>query len=320
MTGQHARVPIETISRMAELDPGALRVWLAIAAHADPKGVSFPTIQRIAQIAGLRSRATHDAVVRLECAGWLQRIKPGGGRGRSNTYKIHCPGTDANEALGPRNSASLGRSESVTPMGAASESKPRSTPKQTMQSGPAKTEVQDCRQTKEQSENINRSDSFEPHLAPDSSDQHDEVIDLLTQIGFETSVAHKLASTRGVTPALVQALKEQDSPRINNLPGFVRSRIDNQDLVSEEIQQRAHELQAMREGECAYREFQTMSDDLQRRWLDPCMGLLSESQRKACPGTSDEGGTCANEAQDASRDVPFWASEQNVTRPQELVD
>jgi len=61
--------------------------YLAIASFADAEWRAWPSLATIARVAGVTERCTSKSVARLVEVGLLQR-QSGGGRGRSNTYRM----------------------------------------------------------------------------------------------------------------------------------------------------------------------------------------------------------------------------------------
>jgi len=72
----------------AGCDGGALIVLLALADWANDSGVCFPKIPAIARKSRLTPRQVHNIIKQFRDAGVLS-IQPGGGRGRSNSYRIN---------------------------------------------------------------------------------------------------------------------------------------------------------------------------------------------------------------------------------------
>ena len=72
-------------------DYGALATWLALYAHSDPEGKSFPSLRTLAEFVGMTKRRVHEAIKRLEAAGLLTKtnqVRDDGG----NTvcvYRLH---------------------------------------------------------------------------------------------------------------------------------------------------------------------------------------------------------------------------------------
>lgn len=70
---QFARVPWQVIDATKKLGPLVLAVYCAIARHADCNGVAWPSIRRIADVAGVSARKTQDCINKLIKAGFLER-------------------------------------------------------------------------------------------------------------------------------------------------------------------------------------------------------------------------------------------------------
>lgn len=66
---------------------GALLVLLALADHADELGYAFPSVATLAKKARLTERQTWNVIRALRAAGELT-VEAGGGRGRSNRYRV----------------------------------------------------------------------------------------------------------------------------------------------------------------------------------------------------------------------------------------
>ena len=65
-----------------------LAVYLTLAAHADGRGLSaFPSVRRIARLAGIGERTVQRAVQKLVESGML-RVEIRGGRHRPNEYTL----------------------------------------------------------------------------------------------------------------------------------------------------------------------------------------------------------------------------------------
>lgn len=69
------------------LNAPAVKVMLAIALHADPKGIARPSVDTIAKVAGLDKRRAERAIKTCVDSGVLRR-EQGGGRGRTTVYRI----------------------------------------------------------------------------------------------------------------------------------------------------------------------------------------------------------------------------------------
>ncbi len=74
---------------------GALLVLLAIADHADDAGCAFPSVGTLAKKARLTERQTWNVIRELRATGELA-VETGGGRGRSNRYRITLKNPEAN--------------------------------------------------------------------------------------------------------------------------------------------------------------------------------------------------------------------------------
>jgi hypothetical protein len=65
-----------------------LLVLLALADHANDEGVCWPSIPRIAKRARISERQTVRALADLQASGELQVLERGGGKGKSNVYRV----------------------------------------------------------------------------------------------------------------------------------------------------------------------------------------------------------------------------------------
>lgn len=82
------RVPLAMA--LAKLGARALRVLIAIAAHADREGRAFPSLARIAKLTGIDRRGLHQEIAALVAVGLLRveaRCSKSGDRA-SNIYTI----------------------------------------------------------------------------------------------------------------------------------------------------------------------------------------------------------------------------------------
>ena len=70
------------------LSTGAIRVYLALLVHVNADDECFPGIETLGDLAVLSRRATFAAIKELEKHGFVARIERGGGRGKSNLYRV----------------------------------------------------------------------------------------------------------------------------------------------------------------------------------------------------------------------------------------
>jgi len=96
LSGRHARIPGELIPAFVALDNGQQQVLLAILLHANVNGHAYPGYQTIHEISGLSHPAIPNALKRLKANGWIDWIS-GGGRGKSNDYKLPFLGSDGGD-------------------------------------------------------------------------------------------------------------------------------------------------------------------------------------------------------------------------------
>lgn len=73
-----------TWSRLSKTDSD---VYLAILMHADPKGIAWPSVARIARLIHKSERQVKRSIARLVIRDLIQRVKPGG-RGHSTKYQV----------------------------------------------------------------------------------------------------------------------------------------------------------------------------------------------------------------------------------------
>lgn len=81
----------------SKLEGGALLLELAIADHANDDGLAFPSIERLARKARLGKRQTYRLVRELVESGEIS-IEHGGGRHRSNLYRINLAAFSGGDA------------------------------------------------------------------------------------------------------------------------------------------------------------------------------------------------------------------------------
>ena len=82
-------VSIEAVRHVLENSKtkGAQRLILVvIAEHADKNGLAWPSVQTIARLANCSERFVHTTIAKLKSGELI--IERGGGRGRSNRYRI----------------------------------------------------------------------------------------------------------------------------------------------------------------------------------------------------------------------------------------
>jgi hypothetical protein len=93
---------------------GALLLMLAIADHANDAGLAFPSIERLARKARLTPRQIYRLVQQLLGSGEIE-IEHGGGRHRSNLYKINLAalGTGTAEKQPPTTRSSVGTASKI---------------------------------------------------------------------------------------------------------------------------------------------------------------------------------------------------------------
>jgi hypothetical protein len=68
-----------------------LTLMLAIAGHVNADGMAWPSVARLARLVRLTERQTHNLIRTLVESGELAIDRAGGGRGRSNRYRIALP-------------------------------------------------------------------------------------------------------------------------------------------------------------------------------------------------------------------------------------
>lgn len=73
------------------LSASEMRTYLAIALHADANGRCWPAIDRIAELSGAHVKTVGKAISKLKQCGLLQVEKNGGGRSKSNRYRLLNP-------------------------------------------------------------------------------------------------------------------------------------------------------------------------------------------------------------------------------------
>lgn len=83
-----ATIPWDVID--AKLGPHALAVYCAIARHADDKGLAWPSIARISELAGVCGNVARRAIRELEAAGFLvvNQIADSTGNNLPNRYRL----------------------------------------------------------------------------------------------------------------------------------------------------------------------------------------------------------------------------------------
>jgi len=84
-------IPFQVVEHLASLAqkkhcPSLLAVYLALLIHANREGVCFPSYRRLAQVSGVRGKATLARALKiLEEGGFLEKSQ---GKRRSNTYRL----------------------------------------------------------------------------------------------------------------------------------------------------------------------------------------------------------------------------------------
>ena len=77
---------------------GAQRLILVvIAEHADKNGLAWPSVQTIARLANCSERFVHTTIAKLKSGELI--IERGGGRGRSNRYRIPLEKVNSGSAI-----------------------------------------------------------------------------------------------------------------------------------------------------------------------------------------------------------------------------
>ncbi len=106
------------------------QVYLAIAMHLDEEATAYPGVSRLADLTGLDSRTVERAICRLVQIGAIEVLKAGGGRSRSNLYRLagRCenPGNHAGESKAKNPGSGAGELKNKNPGGGAGESKRQS--------------------------------------------------------------------------------------------------------------------------------------------------------------------------------------------------
>ena len=93
-------VSIEAVRHVLENSKtkGAQRLILVvIAEHADKNGLAWPSVQTIARLANCSERFVHTTIAKLKSGELI--IERGGGRGRSNRYRIPLERVNSGSAI-----------------------------------------------------------------------------------------------------------------------------------------------------------------------------------------------------------------------------
>jgi MarR-like DNA-binding transcriptional regulator SgrR of sgrS sRNA len=93
-------VSIEAVRHVLENSKtkGAQRLILVvIAEHADKNGLAWPSVQTIARLANCSERFVHTTIAKLKSGELI--IERGGGRGRSNRYRIPLEKVNSGSAI-----------------------------------------------------------------------------------------------------------------------------------------------------------------------------------------------------------------------------
>jgi len=88
MTKRFAKITEPQIRAQRRLNKDAIRVFEAVALHADSEGSAFPGMATLASIAGIERKNIPRELKRLETEGFLRRLEGPPGR-LTNTYLIN---------------------------------------------------------------------------------------------------------------------------------------------------------------------------------------------------------------------------------------
>jgi hypothetical protein len=66
------------------------RVLIALCAHIDRKGCAYPSLETLAELAGIKSRHAARALATLEETGLIRRDRSTGGRGIQPAIRCSC--------------------------------------------------------------------------------------------------------------------------------------------------------------------------------------------------------------------------------------
>ena len=88
-SGRYAIVPfaVSTSAAFKSLSAGHLKVYIALASHANAERVCWPKVETLAETAGVTDRTVHAAIKQLVELGLLV-VSIGGGRKNTNRYQL----------------------------------------------------------------------------------------------------------------------------------------------------------------------------------------------------------------------------------------
>ncbi len=113
---RHARVYEDLLPVLVRLGLGERAVLLAILLHLNPEGYAIPGYKTMAKVAGINESTVGPALKRLKAKGLID-WKPGGGRGRSNTYWLVDRVGDGDGALANSLAQSEGECDPTNSLG-----------------------------------------------------------------------------------------------------------------------------------------------------------------------------------------------------------